>query len=64
MVNYPFSLNSHNRTLTEKVNSYRTVKGVKGVKGVCSTREKKVAICISQIKFTIYIKLQPLTLNR
>ena len=44
----PFSLNSHNRTLTEKVNNYRKVKGVKGVKGMYSTREKKVAIsCIT-----------------
>ena len=44
----PFSLNSHNRTVTEKVNSYRMVKGVKGVKGMYSTREKKVAIsCIT-----------------
>ena len=40
----PFSLNSLNRTVTEKFNSYRMVKGVKGVKGVYSTREKKVAI--------------------
>ena len=43
-VNCPFSLNSLNRTVTEKVNSYRIVKGVKGVKGMYSTREKKVAI--------------------
>ena len=42
--NCHFSLNSLNQTVTEKVNSYRIVKGVKGVKGVCSTREKKVAI--------------------
>ena len=43
----PFSLNSLNRTVTEKVNNYRIVRGVKGVKGVkgmYSTREKKVAI--------------------
>lgn len=45
--NCHFSLNSLNQTVTEKVNSYRIVRGVKGVKGVkgmYSTREKKVAI--------------------